>query len=80
MTRLDEVMAKVRGLVSRIFRRECRHRFYIDHLRLTGLDDYHRRVCWPCMKCGQEFYAQCGLDIAHDGNITREAIAKQEGV
>jgi hypothetical protein len=31
-----------------------------------------RRVKWPCSKCGKVFYAHCGLDIAHEGNIVRK--------
>lgn len=53
--------------------KECDHKFRIGNLRMTGEEDYARRVCWPCMKCGKEFYAQCGLDIAHAGNIVRDS-------
>ena len=31
-----------------------------------------KRVRWPCSKCGKVFYAHCGLDIGHEGNIIRK--------
>ena len=34
-------------------------------------DSVTKRVKWPCAKCGKVFYAHCGLDIIHDGNIIR---------
>lgn len=28
-----------------------------------------KRVSWPCVKCGEVFYAHCGLDILRHGTI-----------
>ena len=28
-----------------------------------------KRVSWPCAKCGEVFYAHCGLDILNHGKI-----------
>lgn len=33
-----------------------------------------KRVKWPCSKCDKIFYAHCGLDIAHNGNIVRKNV------
>ena len=38
---------------------------------LDSHESITKRVKWPCAKCGKIFYAHCGLDIAHDGNIIR---------
>lgn len=34
-------------------------------------DSVKKRVSLPCCKCGEMFYAQCGLDIICKGKVIR---------
>ena len=34
-------------------------------------DSHTKRVVWPCAKCGEIFYAHCGLDIYQYGTPQR---------
>ena len=34
-------------------------------------DSVTKRVAWPCAKCGEVFYAHCGLDIYKHGTPQR---------
>ena len=34
-------------------------------------DSFTKRVAWPCAKCGEVFYAHCGLDIYKYGTPQR---------
>ena len=40
--------------------------------KIYSCDGVTKRVRWPCSKCGKVFYAHCGLDIGHEGNIIRK--------
>ena len=42
------------------------------HTEIYKHDSVTKRVRWPCAKCGKVFYAHCGLDIGHEGNIIRK--------
>jgi len=44
----------------------CSHFFPRGSIKRTGLGG-NARVVGVCVKCGQKFYADCGLNL--DGNI-----------
>ncbi len=54
-------MKFIRDFIKRAL---CLHRFIVSDLHTVEGAPSHKRVAWPCCKCGKVFRAHCGLDIS----------------
>lgn len=58
------------SLMTRFRQRRCRHRFFLEDLKMVNPSGDKDRVSWACGDCGKVFVAHCGLDISPANGYT----------